>query len=124
MKPEDFEELLANCADEPIRFPGAIQPHGVLLTLSEPGLNIIQVSANVGTLFGHAPEALLDQPLHRLIGEEYAQAVRTMAEDSAFLDSPPLLITSKVFDFSRTEITSPGFTCIEGMLQTSPLTVM
>ena len=27
MKPEDFEELLANCADEPIRFPGAIQPH-------------------------------------------------------------------------------------------------
>ena len=95
MKPEDFEELLANCADEPIRFPGAIQPHGVLLTLSEPGLNIIQVSANVGTLFGHAPEALLDQPLHRLIGEEYAQAVQTMAEDSAFLDSPPLLITFK-----------------------------
>ena len=95
MKPEDFEELLANCADEPIRFPGAIQPHGVLLTLSEPGLNIIQVSANVGTLFGHAPEALLDQPLHRLIGEEYARAVQTMAEDSAFLDSPPLLITFK-----------------------------
>lgn len=58
MKPEDFEKLLTNCANEPIRFPGAIQPHGVLLTLSEPELNIIQVSANVGTLFGHAPETL------------------------------------------------------------------
>ena len=41
MKPQDkqdFEELLANCADEPIRFPGAIQPHGVLLTLTDPAL--------------------------------------------------------------------------------------
>lgn len=26
MKPEDFEELLANCADEPIRFPGPSSP--------------------------------------------------------------------------------------------------
>ena len=33
MTPQDaqaFEQLLANCADEPIRSPGAIQPHGVL----------------------------------------------------------------------------------------------
>ena len=49
---KDFEELLANCADEPIRFPGAIQPHGLLLTLSEPALEIIQVSANGETLLG------------------------------------------------------------------------
>ena len=55
MKPQDFEQLLANCADEPIRFPGAIQPHGVLLTLSEPDLKIIQVSANVATLFNRTP---------------------------------------------------------------------
>jgi chemotaxis family two-component system sensor kinase Cph1 len=93
MKPEDFEELLANCADEPIRFPGAIQPHGVLLTLSEPELNIIQVSANVGTLLGHAPEALLNQPLHTLIGSEHAQVVQSMAEHNTFIDAPPLHVT-------------------------------
>jgi len=93
MKPDDFEGLLANCADEPIRFPGAIQPHGVLLTLSEPGLNIIQVSANVGTLFGHMPEVLLGQPLHTLIGAESARAVQAMAEDNTFFDAPALHVT-------------------------------
>ncbi|PIB41001.1 histidine kinase [Pseudomonas sp. 2822-15] len=93
MKPDDFEELLANCADEPIRFPGAIQPHGVLLTLSEPELHITQVSANVGSLFGHSPEALLGQPLHRLIGVEPAQAVQSIAENNGFLDAPALHVT-------------------------------
>lgn len=93
MKPDDFEELLANCADEPIRFPGAIQPHGALLTLSEPDLNIIQVSANVATLFNHAPEALLGQPLHRLIGTEQAHAVQAMAQHNTFLDAPALHVT-------------------------------
>jgi len=95
MKPEDFEELLANCADEPIRFPGAIQPHGVLLTLSEPDLNIIQVSTNVASLFNRAPESLLGQPLHTLIGAEHAQAVQAMAEHNSFLDAPPLHVTLK-----------------------------
>ncbi|AZE85750.1 Phytochrome, two-component sensor histidine kinase [Pseudomonas orientalis] len=99
MKPEDFEELLANCANEPIRFPGAIQPHGVLLTLSEPGLEIIQVSANVGTLFGYAPETLLGQPLHSLIGAEHAQAVHVMAQTNTFFDMPPLHVTLNGTDF-------------------------
>lgn len=99
MKTEDFEELLANCADEPIRFPGAIQPHGVLLTLSEPGLNIIQVSANVGTLFGRAPEVLLGQPLHTLIGTEHANAVGAMAENNTFFDAAPLHVTLNGAEF-------------------------
>ena len=90
MKPDDFEELLANCADEPIRFPGAIQPHGVLLTLSEPELHITQVSANVASLFGHAPEEVLGQQLHLLIGAEPAQAVQAIAESNGFLDAPAL----------------------------------
>jgi chemotaxis family two-component system sensor kinase Cph1 len=90
MKPEDFEELLANCADEPIRFPGAIQPHGVLLTLSEPDLHIMQVSANVSELFKHSPESLLGQPLHTLIGTEHAEAVQAMVTQNSFFEAPPL----------------------------------
>ncbi|MFZ3284077.1 ATP-binding protein [Pseudomonas sp.] len=73
---QDFEELLANCADEPIRFPGAIQPHGLLLTLSEPALAIIQVSANVETLLARAPQSLIGQPLESLIGDAEAAQVR------------------------------------------------
>ncbi|WP_426934843.1 hypothetical protein, partial [Bacillus wiedmannii] len=73
---QDFEELLANCADEPIRFPGAIQPHGLLLTLSEPALAIIQVSANVESLLARVPQSLIGQPLESLIGDAEAAQVR------------------------------------------------
>lgn len=40
------------CAQEPIRIPGAIQPHGVLLTLREPDLVCLQASANARAMLG------------------------------------------------------------------------
>ncbi|MBV4477034.1 ATP-binding protein [Pseudomonas botevensis] len=93
MTPQDqdaFEELLANCADEPIRFPGAIQPHGLLLTLSEPQLSIIQISANVETLLARAPQELIGQPLAALIGEAHAEQVRAAVQQPLLSDAPPL----------------------------------
>ncbi|MGY2258228.1 ATP-binding protein [Pseudomonas sp. SDO55104_S430] len=87
-----FEELLANCADEPIRFPGAIQPHGLLLTLSEPALEIIQISANVETLLGRAALELVGRPLHSLIGIEYAEAVREISLQPMLTGAQPLLL--------------------------------
>ncbi len=88
--PQAFEELLANCADEPIRFPGAIQPHGLLLTLTEPALQIIQVSANVATLLARAPESLIGQPLHSLIGAEHTAHVLEALQQAAFSEAAPL----------------------------------
>lgn len=88
--PQAFEELLANCADEPIRFPGAIQPHGLLLTLTEPALQIIQVSANVETLLARAPESLIGQPLHSLIGAEHTAHVLEALQQTAFSEAAPL----------------------------------
>ncbi|TRO10263.1 GAF domain-containing protein [Ectopseudomonas mendocina] len=85
-----FEDLLNNCADEPIRFPGAIQPHGLLLTLSEPALEIIQISANVETLLAHTPQELIGQPLHKLIGQAHTEAVREALVRPAFADAGPL----------------------------------
>ena len=38
---------LTNCDREPIHIPGSIQPHGVLLVMTEPELVVIQVSENV-----------------------------------------------------------------------------
>jgi two-component system, chemotaxis family, sensor kinase Cph1 len=46
------EEALQHCADEPIAVPGAVQPHGVLLALSEPDLVVVSASANAPDLFG------------------------------------------------------------------------
>ncbi len=88
-----FDELLANCDDEPIRTPGAIQPHGVLLTLSEPGMCIVQVSANVETLLGQAPQALLGSTLDLLIGDVYSREVEQAAQHENPLDIPSLYFT-------------------------------
>ncbi|KPG96735.1 ATP-binding protein [Pseudomonas sp. RIT-PI-r] len=93
MTPQDkeaFEELLANCADEPIRFPGAIQPHGLLLTLNEPALEIVQVSANVAALLDREPLGLIGQPLAQLIGDAEAAQVREALLQPALSDTPPL----------------------------------
>lgn len=93
MNPQDkeaFEELLANCADEPIRFPGAIQPHGLLLTLSEPALAIIQVSANVESLLARVPQSLIGQPLESLIGDAEAAQVREALLQPSLSDVQPL----------------------------------
>ncbi|MFJ2334652.1 ATP-binding protein [Pseudomonas helleri] len=90
---QTFETLLANCADEPIRFPGAIQPHGLLLTLSEPDLHIQQISANVENLFGLAPAALLNQPLATLTGPHASTIVEHAAQFAGQVDVPPLELT-------------------------------
>ncbi len=43
---------MQGCADEPIRVPGAIQPHGVLLAMTEPTLRIVMASANAAAVLG------------------------------------------------------------------------
>jgi len=93
MTPEEqeaFEELLANCANEPIRFPGAIQPHGVLVTLNEPGLEILQVSANVEALLGHEPQALIGQGLDSLLGPQPVGVLRQTLQQAELSNESPL----------------------------------
>ncbi len=66
---------LTNCDREPIRIPGRIQPHGVLVVLAPATLEILQVSANVESWLSISTDALLGQPLSKLIGDDQAQAV-------------------------------------------------
>ena len=56
------EEALLRCADEPIAIPGAVQPHGVLLAVTEPDLAVVMASANATGFFGRPVDAL-DQVL-------------------------------------------------------------
>lgn len=46
---------LSNCEREQIHLAGSIQPHGALLVVSEPGLEVVQASANCATFLGCAP---------------------------------------------------------------------
>ena len=67
-----FDALdLTACDREPIRYPGSIQPHGFLLTLT-PGLVILQASDNVLAWTGTSAADALGQPLAAFIGSAAA----------------------------------------------------
>jgi light-regulated signal transduction histidine kinase (bacteriophytochrome) len=62
-----LEEVdLTNCDREPIHISGHIQPHGVLLVVREPQLEILEVSENTLHLLGIAPESAIGQDLSLL----------------------------------------------------------
>ncbi|MEG3899554.1 MULTISPECIES: ATP-binding protein [unclassified Microcoleus] len=66
---------LEECTEESVYAPGYIQPHGVLLTLQEPHLKILQVSENVEQFFGIPAAALLGQSLHRLFSRTQVKLI-------------------------------------------------
>ncbi len=72
----DDEIDLTNCDLEPIHIPGMIQPHGVLLVLQNPTLQIIQVSSNTKEGLGYQPEELLGRILSDLLGDKQVQEIR------------------------------------------------
>lgn len=60
---ELHQSAIDNCAREPIKIPGSIQPQGFLLVIDETTMTIRQVSANVSHWLGLEPQALIDSPL-------------------------------------------------------------
>lgn len=69
---------LTNCDREPIHIPGAIQPHALLLVLTEPALVIQQASANTADRLGVPATELAGRPLASLLAD--ADLVRIQAE--------------------------------------------
>lgn len=80
---------------EAVYFPTVIQPHGALLVLTEPDLNIIQVSENVQSFLGYAPESLLNQPLSILLESSQLQQVQNYLTHLDFEKNNPLNIQFK-----------------------------
>ncbi|CAN5345589.1 hypothetical protein BH11ACT2_BH11ACT2_02510 [soil metagenome] len=68
-------QRLAECVLEPIRVPGAVQPHGVLLVVTESTLRITHVSDNVAQVIGADAIALFGRQLSDLLGEDATAAV-------------------------------------------------
>lgn len=67
---------LTNCDREPIHIPGLIQPHGVLLVLQNPTLEIVQVSRNTEAVMGRQPEELLGKPLSDLLDAKQIKLIQ------------------------------------------------
>ncbi len=85
---------LSSCANEPIRTPGSIQPHGFMLTLLPgPALEVVQASANLAHWTGMAAGDAVGQALAQVVGE--ATAARLAPElETARLASRPAYIGS------------------------------
>lgn len=70
---------LTNCERELIHLAGSVQPHGLLLVLTETELLVIQASANCAELLGRTVDDLLECPLAALGGNCAAQVGRLLA---------------------------------------------
>ncbi|WP_295683273.1 GAF domain-containing protein [uncultured Nevskia sp.] len=75
------EATLSNCERELIHLAGSIQPHGVLLTLAEPALTIVQASSNIVCLSGRPLMALLGQSAAQLGGNLLAKVRAALVAD-------------------------------------------
>ena len=90
--PENVD--LSNCDREAIHLPGAIQPHGILFALTEPELEIVQVSNNTFDFIGIHPENLLKTPLKELLDDQQINSIQEcLAEE--FEKVNPLTISIK-----------------------------
>ncbi len=97
---------LSNCDREQIQYAGAILPHGVLLTVNEPELTILQVSANSGDLLGIPPNQLLGQSLDKLFDESQASAIRDRLQSANLAAGPCLLLRTCLGNSRKTAAVS------------------
>ncbi|MET0449568.1 MAG: SpoIIE family protein phosphatase [Aeromicrobium sp.] len=77
---------LANCEQEPIHIPGAIQPHGLLLALDDQQ-RIVTASRNCARLLGRSARDLIDTDVREALGPGPAALILD-AVDSGDLGSP------------------------------------
>lgn len=66
---------LSRCADEPIRTPGSIQPHGFMLTLSSAAPVVQQASSNLESWIGLPAQEAVGRPLAEVVGETAAARI-------------------------------------------------
>ncbi|WP_226502150.1 ATP-binding protein [Pseudomonas sp. MWU16-30317] len=95
-----LDAALADCADEPIRVPGAIQPHGLLLSLAGQPLRIQQVSANCAGASGLDCDALLGILLSSLIPAHQAQLIEQAYAQGPSADGDPIRVSFGEADYS------------------------
>ena len=88
-----------NCDREPIHTPSAIQPHGVLLAISDEW-QISQVSSNTKDLLGIEPEDLLGTSLFDLFKDSYVRQIQGCLEEDFEAVSPLQMETRSRLPFT------------------------
>ncbi|WP_405121366.1 ATP-binding protein [Pseudomonas petroselini] len=80
---QSLQDAIENCAREPIRTPGSIQPQGFLLVVDEPTMTILQASSNVADWIGVDATSLVGTPFDALIkrGSAFTDQLSDLDED-------------------------------------------
>ncbi len=87
---------LTNCDKEPIHIPGAVQPHGVLLVLSEPELTLTHVSENALDILGVSAQALLGTPFGELVEPALRESLEASLRSERLKQLNPLKVVRRV----------------------------
>jgi chemotaxis family two-component system sensor kinase Cph1 len=97
---QTMDALLDTCANEPIRIPGAIQPHGALLTLLESDWTVQQVSANAREMLGVSHGLQPGDGLARWLGDAQADTLVEALRhaDLESIDPLPMQFGGQAFD--------------------------
>ncbi|MFW7415208.1 diguanylate cyclase domain-containing protein [Demequina sp. SO4-18] len=87
---QSSDELLRldKCALEPIRVPGAIQPHGALLCVDLESFEVLQASENAIDVLGVAAAALVGSHLGDLSGDAVVEDLRAVLDDESTAANP------------------------------------
>ena len=73
---DPLRDALEACVSEPIQTPGAVMPHGFLLSVARPGqsvgLRLMRASANASPVLSSPVEEAVGRPLENVLASEFA----------------------------------------------------
>jgi len=88
---------LANCEDERIHLPGAIQPHGALIALDQQG-RVLSRSANLAAIVGQDVLPGSELPAEWASGQAIERLCTALTVEDAWMDSCEWALGSTVYD--------------------------
>ena len=93
------QERLDSCVREPIRRPGSIQSHGMMLAVDRANWTIVQASENTDALVGCVTEELLGTSLAELIGHDAVGRLSAVLRGELTAANPtPVVLNAAPFD--------------------------
>ena len=101
---------LNNCADEPIRIPGSIQPHGFLIGLDEEYRRVVVASGTAAEYLGTPLKLILNAPIDTLFQRE----LLTVVEHQRCAMNPDGMVSYLGSFGIRGEVFSLITHCVEG----------
>ncbi len=86
---------LSNCDRELVQFPGAVQPHGVMMIVDEPSYIIRQISENCIKFLGRPAEQLLGKSIEEVFDRSAPQMLNRLRRAS--LEHGPVHVVRESF---------------------------